>query len=175
MIVRSSSAGWFLVMGECHTSPCMSSGSPCLLSLPTDILVSVLQQPGIGARELCRLESCAHAFLSLIDDSIWRAAFLAQRRCNALHEPVCWKQEFARREKWSRDWRRLTNCAQMPPPNVRLSGHTQKLRRFALKMMSSTPYILAPACSTHIVDNSSKPVPNSVPSIAAALHRAKVR
>ena len=43
----------------------------------------------------------------MVDDQVWRSVFLAQRRCNALREPDSWKQEYARRDSWSRGWRQL--------------------------------------------------------------------
>ena len=161
-----------------HTEPgvesmdvCAGSGF-CLLALPSDLLLTVLQQSPIGAQELCRLECCATALKSAVDESVWRGAFLAARRCNALREPDNWKQEFARRDAWSRGWRQLIACTHMPLPHMRLGGHTQKLRRFALKIMSSAPVAPTPQYGTHIVDQRGV-IAGSHPSIASALARAK--
>ena len=110
-----------------------------LLSLPNDCLVSTLMQSSLGARELCRLEQTCKSLLSLCDESVWRTAFLQHRRRNALREPESWKQEYARRDSWSRSWRQLITCTHMPCSHLRLGG-TQKLRRFAMKMMSGAPH-----------------------------------
>ncbi len=150
---------------------CSTSGFS-LLALPTDLLTTVLQQEPIGARELCRLEACASALKHAIDEPIWRTAFLQQRRSNALREPDNWKHEFARRDSWSRGWRQLIACTHMPLPNMRLGGHTQKLRRFALKIMSSAPVAPSPKYATHLVDPRGLE-PGSHPTISAALARAK--
>jgi hypothetical protein len=150
---------------------CPSSGFS-LLALPTDLLTTVLQQASIGARELCCLEACASALKNAIDESIWRTVFLHQRRPNALREPENWKQEFARRDSWSSGWRQLIASANMPIPNTRLGGHTQKLRRFALKIMSSVPISPSPKYMTHIVDPRGLQ-PGSHLTINDALSRAK--
>ena len=78
-----------------------------LTNLPNDILRILLVQSGIGASELCALECTAWLLRQLIDDSVWQHAFLQRRRCNVLREPDCWKQEFSRRDLWSRDWRQI--------------------------------------------------------------------
>ena len=150
---------------------CPSSGFS-LLALPTDLLTTVLQQASIGARELCCLEACASALKNVIDESIWRTVFLHQRRPNALREPENWKQEFARRDSWSSGWRQLIASANMSIPNTRLGGHTQKLRRFALKIMSSVPISPSPKYMTHIVDPRGLQ-PGSHLTINDALARAK--
>ena len=55
-----------------------------------------------------------------------------------LRDPDCWKQEFTRRDMWSRDWRQIIGASS--PANLqRLGAQTQKLRRFALKMMTGCP------------------------------------
>ena len=116
-----------------------------LLCLPTDLLLTILHQPELDARDLCRLEQTCTCIAGLIDDDVWRAQFLCHRRCNALSAPENWKQEYARRDQWSRGWRKLANTDRSASPSTddentsqtRLSGHTQKLRRFAMKMMGT--------------------------------------
>jgi len=109
-----------------------------LTNLPNDILRILLVQSGIGASELCALECTAWLLRQLIDDSVWQHAFLQRRRCNVLREPDCWKQEFSRRDLWSRDWRQIIGY-NSPAHLQRLGAQTQKLRRFALKMMTGCP------------------------------------
>ena len=160
---------------QAAASACGSDSGFSLLNLPVDVLLCVLQQPCIGARELCRLEVCCRALQALVDDQIWRTAFLSQRRCNALREPECWKQEFARRDSWSRGWRQLITCSHMPLPHMRLGGHTQKLRRFALKIMSPSsnpPSPPPPLFKTHVVDARGLE-PGSHTTIGSALAKAK--
>ena len=60
------------------------AGSFCLLALPSDVLLTVLAQPCLGPRELCHLELCCQTLKALVDDTVWRQAFLQHRRCNAL-------------------------------------------------------------------------------------------
>ena len=150
------------------------TGAFHLLALPSDVLLTVLQQPCLGPRELCRLELCCTAISQLIDDTVWRQTFLLHRRTNALREPENWKQEYARRDQWSRSWRQLITNAQTPCPSMqRLGGHTQKLRRFALKMMSgSPPPPPPPQFATHIVDQRSTD-PRHSTTITAAIAKAK--
>lgn len=153
------------------------SGSFSLLCLPSDILFTVLQESeSIGARELCRLEATCTTLRSMIDDTVWRGAFLHHRRVNALREPDCWKQEFARRDAWSRSWRQLVACNhQMSSSNMRLAGHTQKLRRFAMKMMAGAVSLsptVPTSVNTLIVDPRGAH-PGAFPTIGAALARAK--
>ena len=124
----------------------MASSGVTLSHLPHDVLLTILQQ-GLGPRELCRLEQCSKQFRELVDEQIWRGAFLRRRRANALRDPSSWKQEYARRDLWSRDWRQLIecHCSGSATPSARsalgvsrqVSLHTQKLRRFALKMMAA--------------------------------------
>ena len=130
-----------------------------LLCLPHDVLLIVLQQEVLGARELCYLEMCCTCLKRMIDDSVWKQAFLNHRHCNALREPECWKKEFARRDSWSHGWRQLVSCsaaAPVPQPlrlGSQVSAHTQKLRRFAMKMVSgSAPTPALPKQITHVVD-----------------------
>ena len=165
-----------------NSAPAESSASAaavgpsfCLLSLPSDILLTVLQQPSLGPRELCRLELTCTALKQMVDDTVWRLAFLAARRTSALRAPENWKQEFARRDAWSRSWRQLITCAQVPCPSTRggfASGHTQKLRRFALKMMSGSAPPQPPLFATHSVDCHSSD-PRAFTTITAALAKAK--
>jgi hypothetical protein len=64
-----------------------------ILSLPSDLLLHVLQQDGISPRELCRLECCSSAVRRLVDNGLWRQAFLRAHRPRALGEPSSWKEE----------------------------------------------------------------------------------
>ena len=145
-----------------------------LLSLPNDCLLSTLMQPSLGARELCRLEQTCKSLLSLCDETVWRTAFLQHRRRNALREPESWKQEYARRDSWSRSWRQLITCTHMPCGNLRLGG-TQKLRRFAMKMMSGTTLVPPTHSTTHLVcaGRAAQGVPGVCPTISAAIAKAK--
>ena len=144
-----------------------------MLALPSDVLLTVLQQPCLGPRELCRLERCCSLLKEMVDDTVWQQVFLLHRRTNALHVPENWKQEYARRDAWSRSWRQLITCAQMPAhTGMRLGGHTQKLRRFAMKMMVGTPSPPQPLCMTHRVDPRSTD-PRVSTTITAALFKAK--
>lgn len=141
-----------------------------LLWLPHDILLAILQQPSIGPVELCRLERCSQALRKHVDNSIWHGAFLLHRRCNALSVPDSWKQEFARRDSWSRGWRQLVSgytllsqprvCGQVSAP--------QKLRRFALKMIQSAHILPHPRFDTLVVDPNASD-PNTFSTINAAL------
>ena len=116
-----------------------------LVGLPSDLTLLILLN--LGPRELCRCELACRSLRLLIDDSLWRNAFLQRRRCNAVSPPSNWKREFARRDVWSRDWRQLIecHCSGSATPSARsalgvsrqVSLHTQKLRRFALKMMAA--------------------------------------
>jgi nitrous oxidase accessory protein NosD len=132
-----------------------------LALLPTDLLRHILVQRGIGPRELCTLECTAWLFRQLADDDAWRHAFLEHRRCNVLREPECWKLELTRRTMWSRNWRQIIGSGS--PAQLRLGMQTQKLRRFAQKMISGAacaPGSSGPssglarlrAYDTHVVD-----------------------
>lgn len=144
-----------------------------LLALPSDLLTCVLQQPCIQARELCRLEACSKMLQGMVDDQVWRSVFLAQRRCNALREPDSWKQEYARRDSWSRGWRQLLTSSTSPPQSSAwVTHHTQKLRRFALKMISTSPLSVTSHSTTHIVEPTGAE-PGSFLTINAALEAAK--
>jgi len=142
-----------------------SRSSFALLELPIDVVLRVLEHPCMLARDLCRIEACNKMLQGLVDDMVWKGAFLTQRRCNTLREPGCWKQEYARRESWSRGWRNLPTSL---PSSLRRPLSGQTLRRFALKCMTPAP----PPPTTHIVDASGA-VPGSFPTIGAALKRAK--
>lgn len=157
----------------CPMDVCAGGGFS-LLALPTDLLITVLHQATIGAQELCCLEECASALKAAVDEEIWRAAFLNERRSNALREPDSWKSEFARRESWSRGWRQLGTSSQTPAcAPTRLGGHTQKLRRFALKMISTVPAAPPPPqYATYVVDPRGSET-GSFPTISSALMRAK--
>ena len=71
-----------------------------LVGLPSDLTLLILLN--LGPRELCRCELTCRSLRLLIDDSLWRNAFLQRRRCNAVSPPSNWKREFARRDVWSR-------------------------------------------------------------------------
>ena len=107
-----------------------------LIMLPQDVLLTLLQQAAITPNELCSLERSCTALRKLIDNNTWQHVFLQLRRCNTLREPDSWKQEYARRESWSRGWRSLS-CGIQPLANntpLRICGQAsapQKLRRFA--------------------------------------------
>lgn len=144
-----------------------------LLSLPSDLLTHVLQQEGIGALELCRLECCSTTVRRLIDNGLWKQAFLRVHRPRALGEPSSWKQELKLRRAWSSGWRTLAACA-APLPDLAPAAVTstlcsaatttrtrsrnvmkQKLRRFALKIVSTVPLAPPPRWSTLVVDTGS--------------------
>ena len=110
-----------------------------LVGLPSDLTLLILLN--LGPRELCRCELTCRSLRLLIDDSLWRNAFLQRRRCNAVSPPSNWKREFARRDVWSRDWRQLVGSVAPAPSFVQ---HTQKLKRFALKIMASPPASTSP-------------------------------
>lgn len=135
--------------------------SKTLLSLPQDVLLVVLRQEAIGARELCCLEMTCHELASLVDDTLWRGAFLMSRHCNALREPGNWKQEYARRASWSHEWRQHTSTSYHTPQLMRIGGQMaktpEKLKRFALKVIGAqppSPSVAAPRFphATHVVD-----------------------
>mmetsp|Transcript_10021 Transcript_10021/g.16750 ORF Transcript_10021/g.16750 Transcript_10021/m.16750 type:complete len:485 (-) Transcript_10021:486-1940(-) len=157
-----------MVMNKAHSSSVTPASNAALnagqihtlLNLPYDVLISILLQSSIGPRELCRLERCSSALRKLVDNNIWRQAFLQQRRCNALREPDSWKLEFARRDSWSRGWRQLGPGSHLHQTSsqLRLCGQAtapQKLRRFAMKMMSSQSPSPPSRVDTHIVDQNS--------------------
>ena len=150
-----------------------------LTMLPLDVLHTILLQRGIGARELCALESTCLMFRQLVDEAAWQHAFVQRRRVNVLRAPQGWKQELSRRELWSRDWRQLVGCSS--PTQVRLGLPTQKLRRLAAKMFygcegsSSSVASAGPRPhrhDTHAVDPSGR-IPKSFATIGAALAHAK--
>jgi hypothetical protein len=141
----------------------MSDDQGLLLALPSDVLLSILQQATLGPRDLCRLEATCSTFQTLIDDSVWQNAFLHRRRTNALHTPQTWKEEYARRDTWSRGWREISQhsshfAGHAGPASADgtqrslLAGPTQKLRRFALKMMSGAQLSATAQYGTHVVD-----------------------
>lgn len=150
------------------------TSKPELLALPVDVLLTILQQSSLGARELCRLELCNSCLLHLIDEQVWKQAFLHRRHFNALREPESWKKEFARRDSWSISWRQLIACSSPPAPqrfSGHVSAHTQKLRRFAMKMVSSSGSG-SPKRATHIVDANGGE-PGCFSTITAALAYAQ--
>ena len=146
-----------------------------LAALPYDVVLMILQQPSLGLVELCRLECCSRTMRSLIDDKIWRQAFLRHRRCNALREPESWKGEYLRRESYSRQWRNLPNGlgASGLRNGQRLVGNTaQKLRRFTQKFMPGSPTSPPARMETHVVEQNSK-TPGIHATISAALLASK--
>jgi F-box protein 11 len=112
----------------------------------------------MGARELCALEATAWFFRQIVDDNAWRHAFMQRRRFNVLRQPEGWKQELARRETWSREWRLIIDSSTLA--QLRQGVHSQKLlHRFAQTMMYGCgPLGASPArdrvrpCQTHVVD-----------------------
>lgn len=151
---------------------CACSGDG-LLSLPHDMILSIFQQPLIGPLELCRLEAACLTLSGLIDNRIWRHTFLKLRRCNALQEPENWKEEFTRRVIWSRGWRDLAvSMHTQQSPLTAPINTTQKVRQFALKMMSSAPSVAPMRFGVVHVDPKSSD-PNVFPTISAALLVAK--
>ena len=141
-----------------------------LVGLPSDLTLLILLN--LGPRELCRCELTCRSLRLLIDDSLWRNAFLQRRRCNAVSPPSNWKQEYARRDLWSRDWRQLVGSVAPAPSFVQ---HTQKLKRFALKIMASPPASTSPTFGglrscTLVVDADD---PRCYPTINAAVDAAR--
>ena len=141
-----------------------------LVGLPSDLTLLILLN--LGPRELCRCELTCRSLRLLIDDSLWRNAFLQRRRCNAVSPPSNWKREFARRDVWSRDWRQLVGSVAPAPSFVQ---HTQKLKRFALKIMASPPASTSPTFGglrscTLVVDADD---PRCYPTINAAVDAAR--
>jgi len=120
---------------------------------------------------------------ALIDEDVWRQAFLQSCRHNALGHPSSFKVEFKRRSTWSRQWKTLPDCA---PGTVGASAPLplqaaarlcsvrapQKLRRFALKVIASLPQAHPPKAEVLVVDGSGRE-PGSFPTISAALRCAK--
>ena len=113
---------------------------------PHDVLLTILQQ-GLGPRELCRLEQCSKQ-RELVDEQIWRGAFRRRRRANALRDPSSWKQVSTRGVTCGRATGGSSSSAtaaglpRLRAIRARRVGakfrlHTQKLRRFALKMMAA--------------------------------------
>ena len=151
------------------------SSQNSLLSLPHDVLLIILQSDSLGARELCHLESCNVALRRMVDDELWKQTFLHQRHCNALREPDNWKKEFARRSSWSHGWRQLVAATSPCVQQMRFSGvqtHTQKLRRFAMKMVSGGSVCVSPLpkLDTHVVDPTE---PTCFATIGSALAHAR--
>ena len=140
-----------------------------LASLPEDVLLIVLQQDSLGAYELCSLEMCNTMLRRMIDEDLWKQAFLRQRLCNALQEPYNWKQEAACRSAWSSGWRKLGIARRLPPSNVR--GRAQILCRLVKQMgCTGSPACVAPSeKGTHIVDPND---PRCFMTIGSALARA---
>ena len=152
-----------------------------LLSLPLDVLLVILQHSSLGPCELCRLEQTCRTVHSLIDDEVWRAVFLQHRRPIALREPVTWKQEYAKRYTWSRSWRHLATASPTASHHsysssaLQMRLATQKLRRFALKMMSGSPGAGHQQQVALVVDPAAaaRGAPGVYPTISAALAKAR--
>ena len=145
--------------------------------LPYDLVLAIIQRPEIGPVELCCLERACCGLRKLIDERVWEEAFLRSRRRPALGAPHSWKSEFARRELWSRDWRQLsfTSLCTVPlaPRNGSPVTAPQKLRRFALKMISGTHILPAARHDTLAVDPSCR-CAAAYPTITSALLACKV-
>ena len=167
-------------MDAMDIDPPTSENPFSLLGLPSDVLLLILQQPSLGARELCRLEQCSRLLRDLCDDEVWRCAFLQHRRPIALREPEDWKHEYARRHTWSRSWRHLASASPSSHSSssmqMRFSGYTQKLKRFALKVAAGSPGASGlPHQATHVVDPRAalRGDPNACATICDALVRAR--
>lgn len=78
-----------------------------LLALPHDLTRLVVDHV-LQAHGLCALEACCRALRELVDDDVWRSAYLRRHRRSILCEPASWKEEYARRTLWSRSWRQLS-------------------------------------------------------------------
>ena len=150
-------------MEDCRGSPStwiqpVDPNALTLNLLPLDLLRYVLVQRAVGPRELCVLEQTSKLFRSLVDEEAWKHAFLEHRRCNVLREPECWKLELTRRTMWSRNWRQIVGSSSAS--HLRLGLQTQKLRRFAQKMITGGGCLDNPGCgyartrpyATHVVD-----------------------
>ena len=139
-----------------------------LVGLPSDLTLLILLN--LGPRELCRCELACRSLRLLIDDSLWRNAFLQRRRCNAVSPPSNWKREFARRDVWSRDWRQLVGSV-APAPSFVQHAEAQAL---ALKIMASPPASTSPTfggCArARVVDADD---PRCYPTINAAVDAAR--
>ena len=169
-----------------------------LLALPHDLLVAVIaEQASLGPRELCCLEqTCTLIRDVLSDERCWERLFLRERRCPALGAPSSWKQEYARRDAWSANWRQrsfteavaernsfgslpggvhggatstLTRCI---APAVSVCPSRKKLRRLAMMMLPGGLSLSASPNEpvVHIVDPRT---PGCFPTIAAAIACAK--
>ena len=158
-----------------HPMPTPQHPGLTLLSLPNDCLLATLQSSGLCARDLCHLEQTCHAIHSIVDEEVWKAAFLQHRRRNALHDPQSWKQEYARRDSWSRTWRQFITCANMSSSQYRFNNHASKLRRFALKMISGAPLARSSLHISHLVSSQRAACgePGIFPTISTALAKAK--
>ena len=171
MAAGSSSSSW---AGSAAAAAGDASGKT-LLELPNDCLLATLQSTGLTALELCRLEQTCKAIRAIIDEQVWMTVFLQHRRRNALRDPESWKQEYARRDSWSRSWRQLITGAHMPSAGMRLGGHANKLRRFALKMMTGAQSSPPSLYATHVVSASraARNEPGVFATISAAIAKAR--
>jgi nitrous oxidase accessory protein NosD len=86
-----------------------------LLDLPHDLLLTVLQQPTLGPRDLCRLEQTSRAIRDLLSGtSAWKRLFLHDHKLPVLGTPKSWKAEYAWRDDWSRTWRQRGIAGLLP-------------------------------------------------------------
>jgi hypothetical protein len=132
-----------------------------LLSLPYDMLLSVLAHPSLTPLDICRLEQVCTACKSLLtDETCWMRVFLHDRRPPVLGAPSTWKSEYAKREEWSRTWRQRgfaessamdlsSAVARCIAPAVSVCPSRKKLRRLAMRML---PTAVLSAAHAH-VDN----------------------
>tara|TARA_B100000524_G_scaffold273457_1_gene151295 strand:- start:2345 stop:3826 length:1482 start_codon:yes stop_codon:yes gene_type:complete len=110
-----------------------------LLALPQDVLRSILQQPSIGACDLCALEGTSKLLRGLVDNTTWERAFLQERLCNALKEPESWKMEYFRREAWSRSWRHVLATSHQSGSSTQSSIQSLRLLSLAQAKANGPP------------------------------------
>ena len=171
------------------TSPAPSPALP-LLSLPVDVILTILSQPTVSARDLCCLEQTCTAVRALItEDASWQRLFLREHKPPALAAPSDWKSEYARRHDVARSWRQRGefdpdvpisfDSSFMPPitrciaPAVRACPAPKKLRKLALMMLPNGLHPHgAPGDGAHplLVDPNA---PGHFPTIGAAIACAR--
>lgn len=156
-----------------------------LLSLPYDMLLTIINNSTLGARDICRLEQVSHLVRQMLtDDDCWKRVFLRERRAPALGMPSNWKAELARREEWSRTWRQRGFADVVPmgedikesvvarciAPAVSVCPSRKKLRRLAALVLPGSLATVSESAGLHVVDPST---PGCFASIGAALACAK--
>ena len=181
-----------MMAGACDASPSSSTAMPepsmqCfdLLSLPYDMLLTIINNSTLGARDICRLEQVSHLVRQMLtDDDCWKRVFLRERRAPALGMPSNWKAELARREEWSRTWRQRGFADVVPmgedikesvvarciAPAVSVCPSRKKLRRLAALVLPGSLATVSESAGLHVVDPST---PGCFASIGAALACAK--